>query len=187
VQTSVARVNPPYTRAMDGDASEWLDYPALVRAALLDVVRRVLARAAEEELPGDHHFYLTFGTGDDGVELAPRLRRQFPDEMTIVLQHQFWNLAVDEACFAVTLRFGGASERLVVPWAALRSFVDPSVGFGLQLQPAAAPAESDPLPGAGAAGPSPAAEAPAPEANGPPAGEQGKVVDLGAFRRRSDG
>lgn len=173
---------------MDGsDASAGFDYPALLRRALLDVVRGVLARAAEEGLPGDHHFYLTFGTGDDGVELAPRLRLQFPDEMTIVLQHQYWNLAVDEAGFAVTLRFGGAPERLVVPWAALRSFADPSVGFGVQLRPAGAAADPDaPLqagePPAVQAGPVPSE----PEADRPRAGGDGKVVDLGAFRRRSD-
>ena len=167
---------------MDGsDPDAGFDYPALLRAALLDVVRGVLARAAEEGLPGDHHFYLTFGTGDDGVELAPRLRLQFPDEMTIVLQHQYWNLAVDEAGFAVTLRFGGAPDRLVVPWTALRSFADPSVGFGVQLRPVA-PAESDAPPQAGTE------LVPAePERGRPRAGEDGKVVDLGAFRRRSDG
>jgi hypothetical protein len=184
----MARANPPYTRAVDGsDANAGFDYAALVRAALRDVVRGVLARAADEGLPGDHHFYLTFGTGDDGVELAPRLRRQFPDEMTIVLQHQYWNLTVDESGFAVTLRFGGAPERLVVPWAALRSFADPSVGFGLQLQPAPVPADSGQAPQADATRTVPAAEAPAPEPGAPGAGEDGKVVDLGAFRRRSDG
>jgi hypothetical protein len=173
---------------MDGsDANVGFDYAALVHAALRDVVRGVLARAADEGLPGDHHFYLTFGTGDDGVELAPRLRRQFPDEMTIVLQHQYWNLAVDEAGFAVTLRFGGAPERLVVPWAALRSFADPSVGFGLQLKPAPVPADSGPTPQADATRSVPAAEVPAPEAGAPSVGADGKVVDLGAFRRRSDG
>jgi hypothetical protein len=174
---------------MDGsDASAGFDYPALLRHALLDVVRGVLARAAKEGLPGDHHFYLTFGTGDDGVELAPRLRVQFPDEMTIVLQHQYWNLAVDEAGFAVTLRFGGAPERLVVPWAALRSFADPSVGFGVQLRPAGAATDPDAPPQAGEP---PAVQAGAvpsePGADRPRAGGDGKVVDLGAFRRRSDG
>ncbi|MGE5125919.1 MAG: SspB family protein [Betaproteobacteria bacterium] len=182
-------MDPLYTRAMDGsDASAGFDYPALLRHALLDVVRGVLARAAEEGLPGDHHFYLTFGTGDDGVELAPRLRLQFPDEMTIVLQHQYWNLVVDEAGFAVTLRFGGAPERLVVPWAALRSFADPSVGFGVQLRPAGAAAGPDAPTQAGAPGAVQAGPVPSePEADRPRAGEDGKVVDLGAFRRRSDG
>jgi hypothetical protein len=150
-----------------------IDYPQLVRAALLDLVRKVVARAADDGLPGEHHFYLTFGTGEDGVELAPRLRARFKDEMTIVLQHQFWNLAVDETGFAVTLRFDGAPERVSVPWAALRSFADPSVGFALQLRAAEAPAEEAP------------AEEHRPSAPDPSEG-RGNVVALDAFRRRSD-
>lgn len=166
---------------MDGsDASAGFDYPALLRAALRKVVRDVLSQAAEQGLPGDHHFYLTFGTQDEGVLLTPRLHSQFPDEMTIVLQHQFWNLSVDQSGFSVTLRFGGKPERLTVPWTALRSFADPSVGFGLQLGPAAAQA------GPGA---SPVQIAPAPaetDPGRPEVSENSKVVDLGAFRRRSD-
>lgn len=162
---------------MDGASSTpALDYPALMRAALVGVVRGVLARVADEGLPGDHHFFLTFGTEEDGVEVPQALRKQFPDEITIVLQHQFWNLTVDDAGFAVTLRFAGKPERLVVPWPALRAFVDPSVEFGFRLQPAKGededgPATAKPASGATAASPSP--DAPT----------DGKVV---AFRRRSD-
>ncbi len=169
-------------------AAAGFDYAALLHGALLDLVRRVLAQAAQEGLPGEHHFYLTFGTGEEGVELAPRLRRQFPDEMTIVLQNQFWGLQVDDAGLAVTLRFNGTPERLVVPWTALRSFADPSVGFGLQLRPAppeAATKESVQQPplAEGLRGASIAAE---PSADQPTGGDDAKVVDLGAFRRRSD-
>ena len=192
---------------MDGvSEAPAFDYPALMRAALVGVVRTVLARAAEEGLPGEHHFYLTFGTGDAGVEVPPSLRRQFPSEMTIVLQHQFWNLAVDDAGFSVTLRFSGRPERLVVPWPALRAFVDPSVEFGFRLQPAAeeSPADADaPRPraeepptgaafGARAASgerPSPPEEESAAPGDGerdePPGAAPGprKVVDIGPFRR----
>jgi hypothetical protein len=156
---------------MNGDA---IDYPALLRTALLDVVRRVLARVAESGLPGEHHLYLTFGTAQDGVELSSALRRQHPVEMTIVLQHQFWNLVVEESGFAVTLRFGGRPERLVVPWTALRRFADPSVSFGFGLQP---PPEEP------AAAETAAAEEPRERAPDPSA--PGKVADIRSFRRRS--
>jgi hypothetical protein len=154
---------------MDG-APPPFDYPALVRTALVGVVRALLARVAEEGFPGGHHFYLTFATGGEGVEAPASLRRQFPDEMTIVLQHQFWNLTVDDAGFAVTLRFGGKPERLVVPWPALRAFMDPSVEFGFRLQ-ASEPGEPAEAPGPAAV------EAAAATATEP------KVV---AFRRKSE-
>jgi hypothetical protein len=156
---------------------EGFDYPALVRAALLGVVRQVLARTADEGLPGEHHLYLTFGTADEGVEVPAHLRRQYPDEITIVLQHQFWNLAADEHGFAVTLRFGGKPERLVVPWASLRGFADPSVEFGFRLVAPAGEAEEQ-------AGPVPAATtATKPTAADTPAAEPAKVVRFGAFKR----
>jgi hypothetical protein len=149
------------------------DYPALMTEALAGLVRRVLARTAEEGLPGEHHFYLTFGTADAGVEVPASLRREFPEEMTIVLQHQFWNLAVDDAGFAVTLRFGGRPERVVVPWGALRAFADPSAEFGFRLRAAeSARAEPD------------AREAPEPPAGPAAAGAaESKVV---AFRRKPE-
>jgi len=152
-----------------GDETPGIDYAALMREALVDVVRKALGQAAASGLPGEHHFYLTVGSAEEGVQLPTKLRRQFPDEITLVLQHQFWNLAVDEHGFSVTLRFGGAPERVVVPWTALRTFADPSVGFGLRLQPEAA--ES--------ADPEPAAAPPKDE----PREARAKVV---AFRRRPD-
>ena len=161
-------------KSADGDL-QGIDYAALVGTALLGVVRQVLARAAASGLPGDHHFLLGFGTAEEGVVIPPRLLRQFPDEMTIVLQHQFWGLAVDESGFSVTLRFGGAPERLVVPWSALRTFADPSVGFGLRLRPGE---ESAATP----AGAPEAGGTPQPTATAPP--EADKVVDFSAFRRR---
>lgn len=166
-------------------AGPGIDYPALMRGALLDVVRRVLERAAEEGLPGEHHFYLTFGTAEEGVDIPAALRKRFPEEMTIVLQHQYGNLAVDEAGFAVTLRFGGRPERLVVPWGALRAFADPSVEFGFRLKGSPGPGEETGAPAAPEAV-TPSGDGAEQEPPGPQGGEAGKVVDLGAFRKRSD-
>jgi len=148
------------------------------------MVRGLLARTAAEGLSGDNHFYLTFGTTDSGVVLPPRLLKQFPEEMTIVLQHQFWNLAVEEKSFSVTLRFGGSPERLTVPWEALRAFADPSVGFGVRLKEPAGEVGPSEMPGPRVA-PVPALSEQAPRAPSPGAGP--KVVDFGAFRRRADG
>lgn len=120
-----------------------LDYERLVDGALKGVVREALALAARRGLPGAHHFYLTFKTAHPGVELSEALHERYPDEMTIVLQHQFWGLEALEDTFEVTLSFSGVSERLKVPYAALTSFVDPSVKFGLQFRAGAtAPAAS---------------------------------------------
>lgn len=112
---------------------EGFDYPALLRQATIGVVREVLQATAANGLVGDHHFYLTFRTGDDGVSIPPGLRARYPETMTIVLQHQFGELEVDDEAFAVTLRFGGAWERVRVPFSALASFLDPSVPFGLDF------------------------------------------------------
>ena len=158
------------------------DYPVLLHAALLGVVREVLGRAAATGLPGDHHFYLTFGTKEPGVGVSARLAKQHPEEMTIVLQHQYWNLSVDDGGFSVTLRFGGKPERLVVPWEALRSFVDPSVGFGLRLAPAAEDKAS-----AGRAGPQEPGETPVAEPILSPPASASKIVDFGSYKRRDDG
>ncbi|MGH7249045.1 MAG: SspB family protein, partial [Pseudomonadota bacterium] len=106
----------------------------MVEAALRGVVREALARAAANGLPGAHHFYITFKAGFDGVEMPASLRTQHPDEMTIVLEHQFWDLDVEEERFGVTLSFAGKPERLVIPFEAILSFADPAVKFGLQFQ-----------------------------------------------------
>lgn len=120
---------PPESR------SPGFDYPALLRSALLGLVRDLLRGVVERGLPGDHHFYLTFHTDAPGAALSDRLRRQFPQEMTIVLQHQFQDLQVGDDSFSVTLRFGGRPERLTVPFAALSAFVDPPASFGLRFDP----------------------------------------------------
>jgi len=115
-------------------AKDWLRYDRLVEDALRSVVRRALLEVAAGGLPGDHHFYLTFHTQDPGVSLSPALRAQYPKEMTIVLQHQFWGLEVTEDNFTVKLSFGGVRETLVIPFQSVVSFADPSVKFGLQFE-----------------------------------------------------
>jgi len=111
-----------------------IDYEALAQDALRGVVRTVLAEVARTGLPGDHHFYVSFDTQAPGVTLSKRLREKYPEEMTIVLQHRFWDLAVLEDRFKVKLTFDGIPERLVIPFAAIRVFFDPSVRYGLQFE-----------------------------------------------------
>lgn len=113
---------------------EGLQYDRFVQDALRQVVRRALAEVAEHGFPGDHHFYVTFRTAADGVQIADHLRSQYADEMTIVLQHQFYGLETHEDRFEVTLSFNKQLERLVIPYDAITAFVDPSVSFGLQFQ-----------------------------------------------------
>jgi len=154
-----------------------LNYQLLTEDALRSVVRKALNIAAERGLNGQHHFYITFRTDYPGAELADHLRQKHAKEMTIVLQHQFWGLEVGDSHFAVTLSFNGQHERLVVPWASISAFVDPSVQFGLQFsvpepQPASAPAA---LPT-----PLPAASAPV---GAPPPDAGARVVTLDAFRK----
>ena len=115
-------------------ATDHIRYDVLARDALRGVLRRVLTDAAEHGLPGEHHFFITFLSTAEGVKLSPRLLAQYPEEMTIILQHQFWDLVVTEDRFEVGLSFGGIPERLVVPFAAIKSFLDPSVQFGLQFE-----------------------------------------------------
>src|SRR5262245_55255944 len=115
-------------------AVDHIRYDILAQDALRGVVRRVLMDAAKNGLPGDHHFYISFDTRAEGVRLSPRMRAQYPEEMTVVLQHQFWDLEVTETGFEVGVSFGGVPERVAVPFAAIKGFFDPSVQFGLQFQ-----------------------------------------------------
>ena len=132
---------------------DYIRYDILTQDAMRSVVRTVLADAATKGLPGDHHFFITFDTRAEGVALSPRIRAQYPKEMTIVLQHQFWDMIVTDERFEVGLSFSGIPERLVVPFRAITGFVDPSVQFGLQF--AASPdgdeaADETPADGGGA-------------------------------------
>ena len=121
-------------------------YDLLVQDALKGVVRKVLGDAAKHGLSGDHHFYVSFRTDFPGVRISNRLREKYPQDMTIVLQHQYWDLSVTESGFEVGLSFSGVPERLVVPYDAVIGFFDPSVQFGLKFE----------LNGAGETAPAPA-------------------------------
>jgi len=113
-----------------------LRYDRMVESALRGVVREALTQAGETGLPGEHHFYLTFMTNHRGVAIPEYLRQKYPQEMTIVLQHQFFGLEVCEDRFSVSLSFSSKTERLVIPLAAITTFADPSVNFALQFQSA---------------------------------------------------
>lgn len=185
-----------------------LRYDLMVQDALKGVVRKILTEAARDGLPGEHHFYVTFRTGAPGVRLSQRLREKHPDEMTIVLQHQFWDLSVGEHSFEVGLSFSGVPERLLVPFDAISTFFDPSVQFGLkfeaqdQAEDAASAQEADPaeaplapakiVPAAIPAtkGKAPAAENATAPAKAEPAEEgddsrgSAEVVSLDSFRKK---
>jgi uncharacterized protein len=165
------------------DKTDKLHYDRMMENALRGVVREALETVVATGLPGEHHFYVTFRTEHAGVEIPPRLRQRHPEEMTIVLQHQFWDLKVEAERFQVTLSFDRVHERLVVPYAALTAFVDPSVQFGLQFPagqtPTAAKTEAKVE-----AAPEPKPEAPAAEAAAP-ADSSARVVALDAFRKKN--
>jgi uncharacterized protein len=184
-------MSPPIRRQHNATgpkmATDHIRYDVLARDALRGVLRRVLADAAEHGLPGEHHFFITFLSTAEGVKLSPRLQAQYPEEMTIILQHQFWDLEVSEDRFEVGLSFGGIPERLVVPFNAIKSFFDPSVQFGLQFEPADAATEAPTanLPAA----PAPSAvtvAAPVEEKQDEPAkpGDGAEVVRLDRFRKK---
>lgn len=171
-------------------ATDHIRYDVLARDALRGVLRQVLTDAAEHGLPGDHHFYITFLSRAEGVKLSPRLLSQYPEEMTIILQHQFWDLVVTPDRFEVGLSFGGVPERLVVPFSAIKSFLDPSVQFGLQFETAdgasAAPVvDQVETPPPAAVAPSPAVESTATTDDEPPKPSEGaEVVRLDRFRKK---
>jgi len=191
--------------------ADHIRYDLLTQQALRGVVRDVLADAAKKGLPGDHHFYISFDTRADGVRISERLRAQYPEEMTIILQHQFWDLSVGDAGFEVGLSFGSIPEKLHVPLEAITGFFDPSVQFGLQFEevsegegtqappalvqdkapkkarggPAAPPPAATappPVPEKPAPEKKPAAAAPEPAPDKPKGG--GEVVRLDRFRKK---
>jgi uncharacterized protein len=185
-------------RAMPTDH---IRYDLLAQEALRGVVRRVLSDVARNGLPGEHHFYVTFDTRAPGLKISDRLKAEHPEEMTIVLQHQFWDLAITDEAFEVGLSFKGIPERLVIPIEAIKGFFDPSVQFGLQFETLAtteaeaAPPEAKEAKRRGSAqATAPAAEAkpqlparPSAEAAEPeprPPAEGGQVVRLDRFRKK---
>jgi len=142
----------------DDTPDSLIPYDEIVQEALRAVVGRVLREVVDTggELPGTHHFYITFKTGAAGVSIPKNLRERFPDEMTIVLQNKFWDLAVDDEGFSVGLSFNQIPAKLEIPFSAITAFVDPAVDFGLQFQAVAAdaapPEHDDPendVPGSG--------------------------------------
>lgn len=188
--------------------ADHIRYDLLTQQALRGVVRGVLTEAAKKGLPGEHHFYIAFDTRAEGVNIPDRLRAQYPEEMTIILQHQFWDLKVTEDEFEVGLSFGGIPAKLKIPFEAVKGFFDPSVQFGLQFEevseegpqvtaanvqdkqpakPPAKPAEKKKsLPAAPASPIEPAAAAPPPAPEPPPEPPAGgaEVVRLDRFRKK---
>lgn len=130
----------------DTPADSLIPYDEIVQEALRAVVGRVLGQveATGGELPGNHHFYITFKTGAPGVNIPAQLKARFPDEMTIVLQNKFWELKVTDSSFSVGLSFNQMPSKLNIPFAAITAFVDPAVDFGLQFQAAGADLEPEP-------------------------------------------
>ena len=194
--------------ADDRSSQDLMGYEAMAQEALRGVVKAALKRAAQPGgLPGAHHLYITFRTKAPGVSAPPELSDRYADEMTVVLQHQFWDLAPGETFFAVTLKFGGSPKRLSVPYAAVTRFYDPSVQFLLQFEPRdaaegeaegevvpmrprtvpalvsdkAEPAADEPA-AAEAEESAPAADAPAPDDGAPDDGP--KIVSLDKFRKK---
>jgi len=180
-------------------ALDLIRYDILAQAALRGVVRTVLADAAKNGLPGEHYFQITFNTAAPGVRLSERMRARYPQQMMIVLQHQFWDLAVTEQAFEVGLSFGGIAERINVPFEAVTAFFDPAVQFGFQFETiegaageaAAKAADKPPAAAASVAEPEPKAQslpAPSPAAAVPPApaadGGGGEVVRFDRFRKK---
>ena len=163
-------------------ADDPLRYDRMVERALRHVVREALRETAANGLPGAHHFYITFRTGHAGVVMPDWLRASYPEDITIVLQYQFWGLEAEDDRFAVTLSFNGRNERLEVPYEAVTAFADPSVKFGLQFETAKTEAKpgTEPVP---AAQP-PAEPTTAQPTDGEPAEGEAKVVTLDAFRKK---
>jgi hypothetical protein len=154
-----------------------LPYETWIEQALRQVVAQAIEHVAVQGLPGGHHFYITFRTDHPGVDIPQRIRAQYPKEMTIVLQHQFWDLGFDRdtKIIQVGLSFGGVPSKLFIPLDAVVEFADPHIRYGLRFQPAEAPAAAEPPP-----------PAPEPEPDPPAAkdAEPAQVVSLDAFRRR---
>jgi hypothetical protein len=153
-----------------------INYGQLMHKALRGLIAEVLAQVARDGLPGAHHFFITFDTTHPGVDMAPSLRERYPGEMTVVLQNQFEDLAVMKDRFSVTLSFGNVPQPIVIPFAAVRTFADPSVNFGLKF---------DAYEGSGEAGADEPTEPPRPPQAPPPAKPEGdgEVVSLDKFRK----
>ena len=161
-----------------GSVEDVIGYRKLTDEAMKGVMRAALRKTADlGEVPGTHHFYITFRTSAPGVTMADQLKDRFPEDMTIVIQHQFWDLEVLEDRFEVVLKFAGVPQHLRIPYAAITRFFDPSVNFGFEFsgEDTIAPQQS--------ISPQMATEEPVAEAEAPETSE-GTVVSLDAFRRK---
>ena len=165
-----------------GSGKDHIGYHALTQAAYRGIVRAAIEKgAAMAQLPGDHHFYVTFRTHQHGVQMEDWLKDKFPEEMTIVIQHQYDKFAVQDDLFEIMLRFGGAPQLLRVPFGAVTRFFDPSTNFGVQMEPldtradTSVPAIVPPKRASSAGAPAPAAATAEPDAT---------IVSLDAFRRK---
>ncbi|CAN5146231.1 SspB family protein [soil metagenome] len=169
-------------------AEDLMRYDLLAQEALRGVVRAALRKVVKSGLPGEHHFYIAFDTRFPGVQLSERLNQKYPNEMTIVIQHQYWNLTVSDAGFEVELSFDNIPEKLVIPFNAVKGFLDPHVQFGLQFEAMAADEVKIPEPKKPAKELSLAAEEPAgvagDEKNEAPQEEPAKIVSLDSFRKK---
>lgn len=162
-------------------ADQYIPYDDMVHNALLSVVRDVLSDTARSGLPGAHHFYIAFRTDHPGVIIPPHLKERYKDEMTIVIQNQYWDLKVEPDYFEVGLSFSGKSSILTIPFAAITGFLDPSVEFGLQFQRTKdAAANGDEI----AETPTPEPESNGDETPKTPEGGDANVVTLDAFRKK---
>lgn len=173
------------SKSEDKLPEDLMRYDHLAQMALRGVVREALRRVERDGLPGEHHFYIAFNTRYPGAVLSDRILERYPREMTIVIQHQYWNLKVLDTWFEVELSFDNIPEKLVIPFNAIKGFLDPAVQFGLQFEvvaaeelPATSQAPEDPL--HKSATPSADAAADEPESDG----EKAKVVSLDAFRKK---
>ena len=153
-------------------------YDLLAQQALRGVVREALNIAAATGLPGEHHFYIAFNTKYPGVEISERLAQRYPREMTIVLQHQYWNLKVHDDRFEAELSFDNIPEKLVIPFDAVKGFLDPAVQFGLQFESVPVKSKLKEVPAAAAPDAAAADSAAAPAADSP------KIVSLDSFRKK---
>ena len=176
---------------------ETIDYPGLIDSAMRNVVREALIHVDKFGLPGEHHFFISFQTNFPGVSISPQLKSRYPEEITIVVQHQFWDLKITKELFSIMLSFNNIPEKLVVPFDALTAFADPSIKFGLQFhgKPIAALGsnvtangeEAVSCPATGRTGnekpPMAAFEEEAPSESAEAANDE-KVISLEAFRKR---
>lgn len=159
--------------------SDYIGYEALTQAAMRGVVREAIREAAKNGAPpGDHHFYITFRSKAPGVKIADHLVERFPDEMTIVIQHQFWDLEVHDGHFEIVLKFSGVRQHLSIPFAALTRFVDPAVNFGVSFERADAGDDTAIVDG------TPETELQDTAATGTGDSDADTVVSLDAFRRK---